>query len=93
MVLNVGKFVAPLMFAFVKLVPVITAPEKFTPVSVAPENDTPERIEFANDAPAKFTPAKLVPDATVCSARIEPAALITIEHVALVGALYNAVAA
>ena len=85
--LNVGKLVAPLRLAFVKSVPVITAPDKSAPVSVAPENETPESVVPANDAPAKFRLAKLVPDATLCPSSAVPAVLITMEHDALVGAL------
>ena len=91
--LNAGKFVAPLIFALVKSVPVMVAPEKFAFVSVAPEKETPDRVVPTNDAPDKFKPAKLVPGGTVCPASSDPTALITIEHVVFVGALYSALAA
>ena len=91
--LNAGKFVAPLIFAFVKSVPVMVAPEKFAFVSVAPEKETPDRVVPTNDAPDKFKPAKLVPGGIVCPASSDPVALITIEHVVFVGALYSALAA
>jgi hypothetical protein len=64
-VLNVGKFVAPLMFAFVKSVFVITAPEKLTLLKFAPENDTPETVVPTSEAPDKSTDAYDVPDETV----------------------------
>ncbi len=79
--------VAPLIFALVKSVPVMFAPEKSTFVSVAPVNETPVRVDPDNDAPAKLTPLKFVDGETVCPARAEPAGLITMEQVALVGAL------
>ena len=82
-----GKLVAPLIFAFVKSVPVMVEPEKSTFVSVAPVKDTPDRVDPENDAPAKLTPVKFVDGETVCPARAEPAGLITMEQVALVGAL------
>ena len=91
--LNAGKFVAPLIFAFVKSVPVMVAPEKFAFVSVAPEKETPDRVVPANDAPDKFKPAKLVPGETVCPESSEPAALIMIEQVVFAGALYCALSA
>ena len=91
--LNAGKFVAPLIFALVKSVPVMVAPEKFAFVSVAPEKETPETIVPANDAPDKFKPPKLLLGLIVCPARAVPAALITIEHVVFAGALYCALSA
>ena len=92
-VLNAGRLVAPLIFAFAKFVPVTVAPEKSTFVKFAPENDTPASIEFTNDAPDKSRLAKLVPGVASVPASAEPALLIVIEQVAFVGALYKAVAA
>ena len=84
---------APLIFALVKSVPVMVVPEKFAFVSVAPEKETPDRVVPTNDAPDKFNPAKLVPQGTVCPARVEPTELITIEHIVFAGALYCALSA
>ena len=64
-VLNVGKFVAPLMFAFAKFVFAIIAPEKSTLLKFAPENDTPETVVPTSDAPDKSTDAYDVLDEMV----------------------------
>lgn len=90
--LNAGRLVAPLIFAFVKLVPVMIAPEKSTFVSVAPEKETPESVVPANDAPEKFKPAKLVSGEIICPAKVEPTEFISTEYVAVVDA-YRAVSA
>ena len=63
--LNAGKFVDPLTFAFVKSVPSITAPEKSTLLKFAPENDTPDTVVPTKDAPDKSNAANDVPEVTV----------------------------
>ena len=85
-VLNVGRFVAPLMFALEKFVFVITAPEKFTLLKFAPENDTPETVVPASEAPDKSTEANDAPGETIWPWRAVPAAVITIEYVVFAGA-------
>ena len=77
-VLNSGRFVAPTILAFVKLVPETAvlakftpdsvAPVKLAPVSVDPASDTPDWIVApANDVPVKSFPARF--PVSVCPAR------------------------